>query len=1004
MATRTLSTAVTKTSGRTILLTFDGGSTPWPTYNSGLTVTVNGGSVGFAVNTAVGGNPWKLYVTLDAFVVSTDTITVSGTAGMMTNTTDTSASFSAVSVTNNSNRQTDKMDTLCLSFNDTPWRYISATRQVGVIGFDNVDGNAVLDRIEYSINGSGFTAVTSMAWNADNALAVLAPNGVWEYKVPVDPTGLADGTKITVTVRGFTTAAASPYKEISINFWANIGGTCDSTIKYISTTGSDSTGDGSSGTPYRSVLKALQSLAAGAVHGGKIEIKDNGDYFLDNVTSSSPLQFKGMVTVQAGAGASAGSIVFRPTGGTGTPVRLRSNRICFNGAFKFRWDEITQIDPTGGAGSGDTAGYIWWQNSSFQDSSLGNASNSLRYASGTMKGPYSQEDSGVHLTNCSWDSPIYAYAGIQRSMNNTITNAQADICSNTRLTVNLWVKNGTSLGTSGPHGDGFQQFDDDLRGAIHYGIFAKQMENYQGNYWTDLFDHVGVALVNHSIDIQLTSGGAYQTQFRSLMENCLLLNCTNTGQAWTFRDDWHPRGRISFVNCIAKSWSVSTTANTQWTYTGVSSTRESNHFNSGTTYGTNPSSGTVTPFWPRSDKPNTPTMGYGGPGSPACRVGKNYAKWTHPGVLLNSVDVRGAFGLTGDTVKDEGGAVSAKPLICALNTAHEKYSTWRRAWAFDSTDKATWDGGTQSIRDLAGVVPNSGLTIATGATTPTWDTASAYGYAMAGTALYTATTDSQTFPFQLVTIAIAPSSLSGTRYTQQFSETGTNRNYATKVTGTTYAAQQNRFGSETGASVTVGSEINSKLILNVSQFVGLSERHERMYLLDTMALYSADDVTAVTAVNALRDVVGVQFGSTLGGASLYPGEILFAGRTNAIWTDAEILRFATNIWGFLVQVPGVPTGLAGTPTTSKVTLSWNATATATGYRVYKAGILIYDGTATTVDDFDVLPSTTYGYKVSAYNVGGEGSQSSQVDVTTLAVSTSTIMILNSTTLGGDDLS
>src|SRR5690606_3833502 len=105
--------------------------------------------------------------------------------------------------------------------------------------------------------------------------------------------------------------------------------------------------------------------------GGRIEIVDEGDYLLDFVSVNAPLRFKGMVRVYAGPGVTERNVVFRPAGGPGTGVRLRANRLHFDGDFTFRMDEITQIDPTGGAGTGDQEGYILWHDGNFFDSTNG---------------------------------------------------------------------------------------------------------------------------------------------------------------------------------------------------------------------------------------------------------------------------------------------------------------------------------------------------------------------------------------------------------------------------------------------------------------------------------------------------------------------------------------------------------------------------------------------------------------------------------------------------------
>jgi len=82
---------------------------------------------------------------------------------------------------------------------------------------------------------------------------------------------------------------------------------------------------------------------------------------------------------------------------------------------------------------------------------------------------------------------------------------------------------------------------------------------------------------------------------------------------------------------------------------------------------------------------------------------------------------------------------------------------------------------------------------------------------------------------------------------------------------------------------------------------------------------------------------------------------------------------------------GTPTGVtAAVASSSSITVSWNAVASATGYRIYRStssgGTYIEVGTSTTTSftDTGLTVGTTYYYKVSAENSDGRGEQSSVV--------------------------
>jgi len=90
--------------------------------------------------------------------------------------------------------------------------------------------------------------------------------------------------------------------------------------------------------------------------------------------------------------------------------------------------------------------------------------------------------------------------------------------------------------------------------------------------------------------------------------------------------------------------------------------------------------------------------------------------------------------------------------------------------------------------------------------------------------------------------------------------------------------------------------------------------------------------------------------------------------------------------------PAAPTGLTATATSSsRIDLSWNAVPGAAGYYVYlnisATGnyIKLEEAiTSTSTYGYGLDPDTTYYFKVSAFNINGEGPQSNYVSATTLS--------------------
>ena len=89
------------------------------------------------------------------------------------------------------------------------------------------------------------------------------------------------------------------------------------------------------------------------------------------------------------------------------------------------------------------------------------------------------------------------------------------------------------------------------------------------------------------------------------------------------------------------------------------------------------------------------------------------------------------------------------------------------------------------------------------------------------------------------------------------------------------------------------------------------------------------------------------------------------------------------------QAPTVPSGLTvGTVTSSSVALSWTGSSDnvgVTGYKIFRNGANVGTSATASFTDTGLTSSTTYSYKVNAYDaVPNESAQSSQVTATTLS--------------------
>ncbi|MBI1377838.1 MAG: hypothetical protein GC157_10205 [Frankiales bacterium] len=80
----------------------------------------------------------------------------------------------------------------------------------------------------------------------------------------------------------------------------------------------------------------------------------------------------------------------------------------------------------------------------------------------------------------------------------------------------------------------------------------------------------------------------------------------------------------------------------------------------------------------------------------------------------------------------------------------------------------------------------------------------------------------------------------------------------------------------------------------------------------------------------------------------------------------------------MAPAPPAPTGVAATAGNAQVVLTWNAVTPATGYRVYRGGVLVGSPTAATFTDTGLTNGATYTYYVTAVNQTTEGPASASV--------------------------
>jgi len=139
-----------------------------------------------------------------------------------------------------------------------PFQTFDEKFHIGVVAF-HMNG---IERVDFSLDGGPWAPVYEMQLNPRT--------DVWEYTVTLDPNLLDDGQ---VEVRAIAWPETGEPRvlggeietgldngEHSILLSSNGGGSFQSLERYVSVNGSDETGDGSPGRPYKTIMMAARSI------------------------------------------------------------------------------------------------------------------------------------------------------------------------------------------------------------------------------------------------------------------------------------------------------------------------------------------------------------------------------------------------------------------------------------------------------------------------------------------------------------------------------------------------------------------------------------------------------------------------------------------------------------------------------------------------------------------------------------------------------------------------
>lgn len=367
-----------------------------------------------------------------------------------------------------------------------PYQVVTGTLNVGVVAWHI--NEAGMEKVEFSANGGGWTPVTAMEMNPDT--------GVTEYfatfRADMFNTGPVELRAVAYPVVG------QPVVLPSLMLYADPNGSFANRVRHVTTTGSDTTGDGSEAKPFRTIAKAASSLqsAFGNADGGTIYL-GAGSY--DGSTGSVTTN-NAWLTISAAPGLAKNNVTI--SGYSGSPARL------------VRYDGVTMRSAVPNP-SATNPRHAWYSNSDLRGSNLGE---NIDWAGAVHNGS-------------TWVQTAYATDVTVGNTQNGIRNGRlirnavfdgigSDALSDSSTMINVTVRNidtswYTGPSSGAPHPDVYQSYanNDDI---IIYNLEATQSINAEGIFAGGTAGRDNWAVVNAQLNTPVNTfhlGGAWDNAF-----------------------------------------------------------------------------------------------------------------------------------------------------------------------------------------------------------------------------------------------------------------------------------------------------------------------------------------------------------------------------------------------------------------------------------------------------------------------------------------------------------
>lgn len=415
-------------------------------------------------------------------------------------------------------------------WNVVPDQTISGDFEVGIVAF-HMNG---VERVDFWLEGGPRTSIRTMQTNPRT--------GVREYVVRIsgDDVNLESDEPIELRAVAYPEVAGTPRLLPSLNLYVNNGGGYSGPTLYVSSTGNDSSGNGSRNRPLRTIQRALNIVSNNVplFEETEIVILRAGRYDIDQ--PSRVILNERWLTIRGDESLSRDDVVIA-SGSSSDLVRPNTRRLRFSNLTLDFGDMYQMYKEDPHAHWYDGCVWTYGQGWTYVPPSSIMPVRNVNYG-------------GLYVTDCESRDSIYAFVNANLVRNSHAYRISGDVFQNSLMVVNSSVSmvDGTVL----PHHSDLLQYFGNFENLIVYNVNASFVTETQNIF----LDHNNSSFTNCAfvnVAVQNTLTDPPFSQLNSAHDHVLFQHVTNPGQRFVMRDDFEGNRKFTaknvfFRNCVVE--------------------------------------------------------------------------------------------------------------------------------------------------------------------------------------------------------------------------------------------------------------------------------------------------------------------------------------------------------------------------------------------------------------------------------------------------------------------